>query len=99
MRSRTLALGCLLVSLLVLSSCAWPGSSTTAQHRPSPTATSWPPLPISTNLAVSPTATSSVCDSATQWKPPADNIQLNDIAMVSPDEGWAVGYTAPSEGV
>jgi hypothetical protein len=42
------------------------------------------------------TSTSLACNYATQWKPPADNMQLNDLAMISPDEGWAVGNTTAS---
>lgn len=34
------------------------------------------------------------CDPATQWRPPAGNVALNDLAMVAPDEGWIVGNTA-----
>jgi hypothetical protein len=45
-----------------------------------------PNWPIKTN-AVTPTT----CDLATQWRPPADNVALDDLAMVAPDEGWAVG--------
>ncbi len=61
-------LGCLLVCLVFLPSCAPAGSSTTA------------------------------CNVATQWRPPADNVQLRDVAMVSPDEGWAVGNTSTLSG-
>ena len=74
MGSRRIILGCLVLPLLFLASCAT-GASRTAVRSPTPGH-----LP---------------CNYATQWKPPADNIQLNDLAMVSPGEGWAVGNTAP----
>lgn len=31
------------------------------------------------------------CNLATQWQAPANNVQLDDLSMVAPDEGWAVG--------
>ncbi len=40
--------------------------------------------------------TSAPCDYTTQWQAPADNVALDDMAMVSPDEGWAVGATTDS---
>lgn len=46
--------------------------------------------------ATPPLGTPAPCSYATQWRPPAGNVQLNDLAMVSPDEGWAVGNTAPN---
>jgi hypothetical protein len=77
MKSR-LAIGCVVLTLLILTGCGLPGISAT----------------ISSHGA--PGSSSSACNPAMQWKPPADNIQLNDIAMVSPTEGWAVGNTTPS---
>lgn len=31
------------------------------------------------------------CDTTTQWRPPSDNVQLNDLALTGPGEGWAIG--------
>ena len=45
----------------------------------------------------SPLAAATPCDYATQWRPPADNVALDDVAMVAPDEGWAVGATTNSQ--
>lgn len=42
-----------------------------------------------------PSAPAAACDSAKQWRPPAGNVALNDMAMVAPDEGWAVGALTP----
>jgi hypothetical protein len=31
------------------------------------------------------------CNASTQWRAPANTVALDDLAMVKPDEGWAVG--------
>lgn len=48
------------------------------------------PHPATAQPANSGTGDSS-CQSASQWHVPANNVSLNDLAMVAPDEGWAVG--------
>lgn len=50
---------------------------------------------ISLHGQASASATISPCNSATQWKLPAGNVQLDDVAMVSTNEGWAIGNTTP----
>lgn len=51
----------------------------------------WPAQPQSS-------ATPSVCDPATQWRAPADNVALDDLALVAQGEGWAVGALTPQQG-
>jgi hypothetical protein len=92
MRSQLFAvagLACLVVLLLVATSC---GTSTA--H----TVTHGATTPAATRAATaSPTRSGSPggCDRATQWHPPADNVAFNALAMVAPDEGWVVGQTNP----
>lgn len=38
-----------------------------------------------------PTSVYGACDPTKQWQPPAGNVELDDMAMVAPGEGWAVG--------
>lgn len=67
------------LALVLLAACGT--TSTTATGRASTTVT--PPIPAAT------------CDPATQWRAPANNVSLDDLAMVAPDEGWAVGALTP----
>jgi hypothetical protein len=57
-------------------------------------------MPTTTTRHASPTTPPTTppaapCDPATQWRAPANNIGLDDAAMVAPDEGWAVGLLTP----
>ncbi len=74
----------LLFSCCSLSGCA-PGARSTATLRATPTA----------SPTARPTPTYPPCDGATQWQPPAGNIALDALSMVSPDEGWATGEVNP----
>jgi hypothetical protein len=86
MKSRAVDLGCLVLSLLVLASCGRTVSSTFVLSRT--------PVP-----AIIPTSTPATCDTASEWRPPAGNVQLNALTMVAPDQGWIVGNTTTVPGV
>ena len=73
----------LALAMVVLAGC---GQS--AGSRATPTAT---PATATGTVMRRPTEVPIPCNLATQWKAPTDNVGLNDFAMVSPTEGWAVG--------
>ena len=87
MKARISILGWLVFPLL-LAGCAR-AASTTAVLSQSPT-------PI---VAIAPTPTLAACNAATEWRPLAGNVQLNDLTMVAPDEGWIVGNTTTLPGL
>ncbi len=77
----------LALPLTLLAACgqAQPGQSTAAGAPPT---------------FVVPTAPSAAtCDMATQWNVPAGNVALDDLAVVAPGEGWAVGALTAQLGV
>jgi hypothetical protein len=53
---------------------------------------------LAPNGLLAATPTPARCDPATQWRAPAGNVALDDLAMVGPGEGWAVGALTRTPG-
>lgn len=73
-----------LLFMLPLAACA-SGRASKAVLRVTPTVTP----------TIGPTPTPTPCVPATQWQPPAGNVGLDSLSMVSPSEGWATGIVNP----
>lgn len=82
---RRMTLVCL-VAAVCLAACGQAGAGATASAADS----SGPATSATFTTPSAPTA-AATCDRETQWRVPAANTALDDLAMTGPDDGWAVG--------